>query len=61
MQDVDNDVVHELGKDEAETSDLLSRHPLPDTGDHKTEKIIRWYQIRSTLCCYANQRRNSER
>ena len=35
-------MVYEPGKDEADTLDFLSRHPLPETGHDKTEKIIRW-------------------
>ena len=41
MQDVDYELVYEPGKDEMDLLDLLSRHPLPETGDDKTEKIIR--------------------
>ena len=61
VQDVDQEVVHEPIKDVADHSDLLSTHPLSDTGDQKTKKIIRWKQTKSTLCCYANQKRNRER
>ena len=41
MQDVDYELVYELGKDEMDLLDFLSRHPLPETGDDKTKKIIR--------------------
>ena len=46
MQDVDYELVYEPGKGEAnpleELLDFLSRHPLPEAGHDKTEKIIRW-------------------
>ena len=42
MQDVHYELVYEPGKDEADPLDYLSRHPLPETGDDSTEKIIRW-------------------
>ena len=42
IQDVDYELVYEPGKDEADPLDYLSRHPLPETGDDSTEKIIRW-------------------
>ena len=42
MQDVDYELVYEPGKDEADPLDYLSRHPLPETGNDETEKIIRW-------------------
>ena len=42
MQDVDYELVYEPGTDEADPLDFLSIHPLPDTGDDKTEKIIKW-------------------
>ena len=42
MQDVDYEVVFKPGKDEADPLDFLSRHPLPETGDDKNEKIMRW-------------------
>ena len=42
MQDVDYELVYEPGKDEADPLDYLSRHPLPETGDDNTEKIVRW-------------------
>ena len=60
MQDVDNEEVHEPGKDEADPSDFPSRHPLPETGDDKTEKI-NCMEMQNTLYCYAKQRRNSEK
>ena len=34
--------MYEPGKDEADPLDFLSRHPLPEIGHDKTEKIIRW-------------------
>ena len=42
MQDVDYELVYEPGKDEGDPLDFLSRHPLPETGDDKTENITRW-------------------
>ena len=42
MQDVDYELVYEPGQDEADPLDFLSRHPLPETGYDKIEKIIRW-------------------
>ena len=42
MQDVDYELVYEPGKDEADPLDHVSRHPLPETGDDHTEKIVRW-------------------
>ena len=42
MQDLDYELVYEPGEDEADPLDFLSRHPLPETGHDKTEKIIRW-------------------
>ena len=42
MQDVDYELVYDPRKDEADPLDFLSRHPLPETGDDKTEEIIRW-------------------
>ena len=42
MQDVGYELVYEPGKDEMDPFDFLSRHPLPETGDDKTDKIIRW-------------------
>ena len=41
MQDMDFELVYEPRKDEADPLDFLSRHPLPDIGYDKTEKIIR--------------------
>ncbi|XP_041470031.1 uncharacterized protein K02A2.6-like [Lytechinus variegatus] len=41
MQDVDYELVYEPGKDEADPLDFLSRHPLPETGSDKTEKMIK--------------------
>ena len=42
MQDVDFEVIYEPGKDEADPLDYISRHPLPDTGNDDTEKIVKW-------------------
>ena len=42
MQDADYELMYEPGNDEAHLLDFLSRHPLPETGDDSTEKIIRW-------------------
>ena len=42
MQDVDYELIYEPGKDEADPLDYLSRHPLPETGDDYTEKIVKW-------------------
>ena len=42
MEDVDCKLVYELGKDEADPLDYLSRHPFPETEDDGTEKIIKW-------------------
>ena len=42
MQDVDYELIYEPGKDEADPLDYLSRHPLPETEDDGTEKIIKW-------------------
>ena len=42
MQDVDYELIYEPGKDESDPLDYLSRHPLPETGDDDTEKIIKW-------------------
>ena len=41
MQDVDYELAYEPGKDKADTLDFHSRHPLPETGRDKTEKIIK--------------------
>ena len=40
MQNVDYEFVYEPGKDEMDPLDFLSRHPLPETSDDKTKKII---------------------
>ena len=42
MQDVDYELIYEPGKDEADPLDYLSRHPLPETEDDGTEKVIKW-------------------
>lgn len=42
MRYVGYELVYEPGKDEAEPLDFLFRHPLPETGYDKTEKMIRW-------------------
>ena len=42
LEDADRESVHEPVGDEADPLDFLSRHPLPKTGNDKTEKIIRW-------------------
>ena len=42
IQDVDYELVYEPEKDETDPLDFLSRHPLPETGHTKTEKIIKW-------------------
>ena len=62
MQDVVYELVYEPGKDEADPLDYLSRHPLPETEDDKTKKIIRW-TVNAKACCShpANQRANSQR
>ena len=39
MQDADYELAYEPGKDEMDPLDFLSRHPLPETGDDKTEII----------------------
>ena len=41
MEDVDYELIYEPRKDEADPLDYLSRHPLPETEDDSTEKIIR--------------------
>ena len=41
MQDVDDELVYEPGKDEADPLDFLSRHPLPESGTDSTEKVIK--------------------
>ena len=40
MQEVDYEVMFEPGIDEADPLDFLSRHPLPETGHDKNEKIM---------------------
>ena len=40
MQNVDYEFVYKPGKDEMDPLDFLSRHPLPETSDDKTKKII---------------------
>ena len=35
-------LVYEPGKDEKDPLDFLSRHPLPETGNNTTEKVIKW-------------------
>ena len=42
IQDIDNELVHEPGKDETHPIGFPSRHSLPETEGGKTEKIIRW-------------------
>lgn len=39
---IDYKLVYEPGKDEADPLDYLSIHPLPETGEDITEKIISW-------------------
>jgi hypothetical protein len=41
MQDVDFELLYQPGKDDNDPLDFLSRHPLPDTGDDKTEAKIK--------------------
>ena len=41
MQDTDYELVYEPGKDERDPLDFISRHPLPETGNDKTETIIK--------------------
>ena len=41
MQDVDYEMRYEPGKDEADSMDFLSRHPLPETGQDETEHMIK--------------------
>ena len=41
MQDVDYELVYEPGKDEADPLDFLSRHPLPETEEDRTECLIK--------------------
>ena len=40
MQDVDYELVYEPGKDSADPLDYLSRHPLPETENDDTNKLI---------------------
>ena len=42
IQDVDFKLVYEPGKDEQGPLEYLSWHPLPETGNDNTEKIIKW-------------------
>ena len=42
MQDVDFTLVYEPGRDEKDPLDFLSRHPLPETEDDGTQKIVRY-------------------
>jgi len=42
MQGIDYELVCKPGKDKADPPDYLSRHPLPETGDDSTQKIIKW-------------------
>ena len=41
MQNVDYEMRCEPGKDEANPMDILSRHPLPETGQDETEDMIK--------------------
>ena len=41
MQDVDFKLVYEPGKDDADSMDFLSRHPLPVVGADNTERVIK--------------------
>ena len=41
IQDVDFELLYEPGKDEADSLDILSRHPLPMTGNDAVEKVIK--------------------
>ncbi|CAB3995435.1 Retrovirus-related Pol poly from transposon 297 [Paramuricea clavata] len=41
MQDVDFELIHQQGKDEADPLDFLSRHPLPETGRETVEKVVK--------------------
>jgi len=41
MQDLDFSVEYQPGKDEQDPMDYLSRHPLPETGSDRTEKVVR--------------------
>ena len=42
MQDVDYELLYEPGRDEKDPLDFLSRHPLPETGNDSTEKVIKY-------------------
>ena len=41
MQNVDYEMRCEPGKDEANPMDILSRYPLPETGQDETEDMIK--------------------
>jgi hypothetical protein len=41
IQDLDFTVKYEPGRDEQDPMDYLSRHPLPETENDKTEKVVR--------------------
>ena len=41
MQDVDFKLEYEPGKDDADSMDFLSRHPLPVVGADNTERVIK--------------------
>ena len=41
MQDADFEMIYEPGKDEKDPLDFISRHPLPETGNDKTERVIK--------------------
>ena len=41
MQDVDFEMKYELGKDEADPLDFLSRHLLPVVGNNHADKILK--------------------
>ena len=41
MQDVNFELIYEPGKDEADPLDVLSRHPLPETGRDAVERVIK--------------------
>lgn len=41
MQDCDYELVYEPGKDEKDPLDFLSRHPLPETEEDNTERVIK--------------------
>ena len=42
MQDVEFELIYELGKDNADPFDFLSRHPLPDKGKDAVERVIKY-------------------